>query len=229
MGVHDGHRQRVKERFRKEGLDSFNDINVLEFLLFYCVPRIDTNELAHRLLDTFGSFSGVLDAPIEELEKVKGMGSSAATFLSFVSAVSRYYHVEQGKAGKIANDLDDCAKLLVPKFMGRRDELVYLLCMDPKGKVICCRLIGEGTVCSTNISVRKVAEVALAVNATSVILAHNHPNGLAVPSVEDVQTTLLIAKSLKALDIALVDHIVVAGDKYASMVGSKMLRPEDLG
>ena len=228
MGVHDGHRQRVKDRFRKEGLEGFHDINVLEMLLFYCIPRIDTNEIAHRLLNHFGSFPGVLDAPVEELEKVEGMGASAATFLSFVSAVSRYYHDEQSKECKIPGNLDDLAKLVMPKFMGRRDELVYLLCQDPKGKVICCRLVGEGTVCSTNISVRKVAETALGVNATSVVLAHNHPNGLAVPSVEDVQTTIHLAKSLKALDITLVDHIVVAGNKYVSMVGAKMISPEDL-
>ena len=89
MSMHDGHRQRLKNRFREEGLDHFDEHQVLELLLFYCIPRIDTNELAHRLLERFGSLANVLEAKAEELEKVPGIGSNAATFLNLVTAVER--------------------------------------------------------------------------------------------------------------------------------------------
>ena len=84
MSVHDGHRQRLKERFCKEGLDNFDEHQVLELLLFYCIPRMDTNPIAHALLNRFGRLAQVLEAPVEELEKVPGIGHNAAVFLSLI-------------------------------------------------------------------------------------------------------------------------------------------------
>ena len=218
--IHKGHRQRMKERFLQEGLDHFTDIQVLELLLFYCVPRQDTNPLAHRLLQHFGSFAQVLDAPVEELAKVPGIGESAATFLHLIPEASRYYQVDQASHVVILPTLEKCARYMVPFFYGRRVETVFLLCLDAKCKVICCKEVGEGCVNSASISTRKIVETALGVNATSVVLAHNHPSGVAIPSGEDIQTTQRIAAALHCVDIQLVDHIVVADDDYISMAQS---------
>lgn len=220
MSTHDGHRQRLKKLFLKEGLDNFYDYQALELLLYYCIPRKDTNPIAHSLIDTFGSLSQVLEAPVEELMRVEGVGEHAATFLHLVTEVGRYYLVNRGSQVKILPTIEDCAKYMLPYFFGRRNETVFLLCLDAKCKVLCCRELGEGTVNSAAISVRKIMETALTVNATTVVLAHNHPSGIAVPSGDDIQTTRRIAAALSAVEIHLADHIVVADDDYVSMVQS---------
>ena len=220
MSIHDGHRQRLKELFRKEGLDNFYDYQALELLLYYCIPRKDTNPIAHALLDRFGTLAQVLEAPVEELMAVEGVGENAATFLHLVTEIGRYYLVNRAEQVKVLPTLEDCARYLIPRFYGRRNEMVYLLCLDAKCKVLCCKELGEGVVNSTHISVRKIMEMALAVNATTVVLAHNHPSGVAIPSADDIQTTRRVAAALSAVDIHLADHIVVAEDDYVSMVQS---------
>lgn len=220
MSIHDGHRQRLKELFRKEGLDNFYDYQALELLLYYCIPRKDTNPIAHALLDRFGTLAQVLEAPVEELMTVEGVGENAATYLHLVTEIGRYYLVNRAEQVKVLPTLEDCARYLIPRFYGRRNEMVYLLCLDAKCKVLCCKELGEGVVNSTHISVRKIMETALAVNATTVVLAHNHPSGVAIPSADDIQTTRRVAAALSAVDIHLADHIVVAEDDYVSMVQS---------
>ena len=220
MSIHDGHRQRLKERFLEEGLDHFTEIQVLELLLFYAIPRKDTNPIAHALLDRFGTLSQVLDAPVAELCKVPGVGENAATLLCLATSVGRYYLVNRISQTEILPTLDACADYLVPHFYGRNVETVFLLCLDAKCKVICCKEVGEGGVNSAGVSVRKIVETALAANATSVVLAHNHPSGVAIPSREDELTTQKIAVALRAVDIHLTDHIVVGDDDYVSMAQS---------
>ena len=218
--IHKGHRERLKQRFLEEGLDNFTEIQVLELLLFYAIPRSDTNPLAHALLEHFGSLSQVLEADVEELKKVPGIGDHAATLLALVIDLCRYYQVTCAQQTEILTTLDACGKYLVPRFFGRTRETVFLLCLDAKCKVLCCKEIGEGSVNTAAISVRKVVETALSANATTVILAHNHPSGIAVPSNEDIQTTQRIAAALSAVEIHLADHIVVADGDYVSMVQS---------
>ena len=188
--IHKGHRERLKQRFLEEGLDNFTEIQVLELLLFFAIPVKDTNPLAHSLLDHFGSLSRVLEADVEDLKKVPGIKDHAATLLALVIDLCRYYQVNCAQETDILTTLDACGKYLVPRFFGRTKESVFLLCLDAKCKVLCCKEIGEGSVNTAAISVRKVVETALAANATTVVLAHNHPSGIAVPSNEDVQTFL---------------------------------------
>ena len=228
MSIHDGHRQRLKERFRREGLDNFDELYVLELLLFYCVPRSDTNPLAHKLLNSFGSLTAVLEASPEELEKINGIGKNVSTFLSLITQVGRYYQVKRSDPGDILQTIEQCGQYLVPYFYGRDNETVFMLCLDAKCKVICCKKVGEGSVNSANVPVRRVVEIALGANATTVVLAHNHPRGLAIPSADDIQTTLRIATALEAVDIFLADHIVVSRDDYVSIVQSGYYKPQDL-
>ena len=226
MSIHDGHRQRMKERFLSEGLDNFNDIQVLELLLFYAVPRQDTNPIAHALLDRFGTLAQVLETPVSELEKVKGVGHNAAVLLSLSTELGRRYQVSRMMQTRILTSVEECGEYLVPYFFGRRNETVFILCLDAKCKVLGCVEVGEGSVNSAGVPVRRIVETALAYNATTVILAHNHPSGLALPSGEDIQTTHRVAAALNAVEISLADHIVVADDDFVSIVQSGYYRPE---
>ena len=225
--VHGGHRERLKNRFLKEGLEHFDEHQVLELLLFYCIPRQDTNPIAHALLEHFGSLSQVMEAPPSELKKVAGMGEASATFLSLLNAFDRYYQVNQASSLVILNTLEQCGRYLMPFFYGRRNETVYLLCLDAKCKVLCCKEVGEGSVNSAAVPIRRVVEMALGANATSVVLAHNHPSGLAVPSDEDQLTTRQLAIALAAVDITLVDHMIMADDEFVSLRQSGRYNPDD--
>lgn len=225
MSIHDGHRQRLKSRFRREGLDGFDEINVLELLLFYAIPQKDTNPLAHRLLDHFGSLAQVMEAPAEELEKVPGIGANAATLVTLTTALARYYMVNRTAQNTVLTSTEACGDYLLPNFVGRRNETVFLLCLDAKCKVLGCKEVGEGSVNSASVPIRRIVEMALGMNATTVVLAHNHPSGLALPSGDDVQTTRRLAAALDGVDITLADHIIVADDDYVSLAQSGMYQP----
>lgn len=219
-GTHKGHRERLKKRFVEQGLDNFTDIQALELLLFYAIPQRDTNPLAHALLEHFGSLSQVLEASVEELKKVPGISDHAATLITLVVELGRFYQVDAAQRMERLTTLDACGEYMVPYFFGRSRETVFLLCLDAKCKVLCCKEIGEGSVNSASVSVRKVVETALSANATTVVLAHNHPSGVALPSGEDMETTKRVAVALNAVEIQLADHIVVAEGDYVSMAQS---------
>ena len=223
MTMHEGHRQRLKERFRLEGLDNFNEVQVLELLLFYCIPRVDTNPLAHRLLERFGSLAQVLEAPAAELERVEGMGRNASTFLSLTTAVGRYYWVNRTSQNTILETTEKCGYYLCSHFYGRRNETVFLLCLDAKCKLLCCREIGEGSVNSAAIPIRRIVETALAANATSVVLAHNHPSGIALPSTDDYIATDRARAALETIGVVLMDHIILADGDFVSLAESGYL------
>ena len=223
--IHNGHRQRMKDRFLAEGLENFNDINTLELLLFYCVPRKDTNPLAHRLLDHFGKLHQVLEAPFEELMKVEGVNPNIATYLAMIHATGRYCAKNRTEEVKILRNITQCGEFLLPYFHALQKETVYLLCLDAKCKVLGCKKVGEGSVNSASISIRKIVETALGANAVSVVLAHNHPSGLAIPSPEDIQTTKRLGHALHAVEVVLVDHLVVADDEFVSIAQSGKYSP----
>ncbi|HIQ67590.1 MAG TPA: DNA repair protein RadC [Candidatus Faecousia excrementigallinarum] len=225
MAVHDGHRERLKERFRTEGLDGFTEVQVLELLLFYSVPRKDTNEIAHALLEKFGTLAQVLDANPADLEKVPGMGSSSALFLKLLSAAGRRYQISRTESASILRTVEQCGAYLQPRFFGRKHEAVFLLCMDAKCKVLACKQVGEGSVNSAGVPIRRVVETALSANATMVVLAHNHPSGLALPSADDIQTTKRLAVALDTVEITLIDHLVFSDDDYVSMAQSGYYKP----
>ena len=224
MSVHGGHRQRLKERFLKQGLDGFTEVQMLELLLFYAIPQKDTNPLAHLLIDRFGSLAKVMEAPPETLMQVDGIKDHAATLIKITQAMCRAYDVSKRGKVEFVETISDCGDYLKPYFVNRRYEMVYILCLDSKLKVLDCLMVGEGSINSANVPVRRVVETALNTGATSVVLAHNHPSGFAMPSAEDVQTTRRIAAALSAVEITLVDHIIFGdnGDEldYITLVQS---------
>jgi len=227
MSIHAGHRQRLKERFLKDGLDNFEEHQVLELLLFYGIPQRDTNEIAHELIRKFGSLSRVLEATPEELSQVKYVGDNVTTLFKLITAVARYYQVSCAMREEILPTIEACGRYLVPFFYQRPYETVFLLCLDAKCKVLCCEKVGEGGINSAGVPVRRIVELALKSNATAVILAHNHPSGLAIPSGEDVQTTCRVAMALDAVEISLVDHIIVADQDWVSLAQSGLYRADE--
>lgn len=220
---HKGHRDRLRKKFLTHGLDVLQDHEVLELLLFYAIPRMDTNELARKLLDHFGTISAVLEAPLAELKEVGGIGDNAAVLLRLITPLSRRYQLSRNEKGICLPTTQACGDYLLPYFFGATEEMVYLLCMDAKCKVLTCRLLHSGSVNSASVPQRKAAEIALSCNASSVVLAHNHPSGLALPSKADVDTTMQLKFTLEALEIKLIDHIIVAENDFVSMADNGML------
>ena len=225
MSEHEGQRKRLKDRFRREGLDHFEEVHALELLLFYCMGRKDTAPLARRLLEHFGSFTAVLEASTEELQKVEGVGEHISTYLTLVNQAGRYYQMKRSAPGQILRTVDQCGRYLLPRFQGLKHETVFLLCLDAKCKMLCCRKVGEGSVNSASIPVPRIVEIALNAGASTVVLAHNHPSGLAIPSPEDIVTTKRVAQALETVEVILADHLVVAGDDYVSIVQSQYYTP----
>lgn len=218
--IHKDHRKRLKERFLAQGLGGFTETQALELLLFYAIPQRDTNPIAHALLERFGSLAQVLDAAPEELEKIPGISAHSAALLALVKEMGRQYEVSRNRNVKILDSIDRIGMYLVPYFYGRKQEAVFLLCLDAKCKVLSCRQVGEGGINSASVSPRRVVEAALAAGATTVVLAHNHPSGVAVPSREDLLTTRRVAAALAAVEIHLADHVVVADGDFVSMAQS---------
>lgn len=224
--LHGGHRERLKHRFDQQGLDGFEPHTVLELLLFYALPRVDTNVIAHRLIGRFGSLSKVLEAPKEELVKVKGVGENAATLIKLIPELSRYYLDEKNNPGIMLDSTTKAGEFVRTKFIGRANEITYLVCLDSKGKVIYSEKIADGTVTTTSVQIRTIVEVITRVNAVSIILAHNHPAGFALPSSADLAITKRIQEALKALGVELLDHIIVgeAAADYVSLRDSGYLK-----
>ena len=224
MGTHDGHRQRMKTEFLARP-DSFPDHKLLELLLFYANPRADTNPLAHELLDRFGSLAGVLDASVEELHKVKGVGEHAAVLFKAAKELSGRYLAARTRVDGLVRGSRDYYPLLRPYFFGARNERLCLLCLDGKGKVLGIRQLAEGNVNAVNITTRLIAEAALALNASAVVLAHNHVSGIAFPSGDDIATTETLAPFLARLGVELSDHLIFVDDDMVSLRDSGFYKP----
>ena len=217
MGIHDGHRQRMKTRFLEHGLDNFDDVNALELMLFYAQPRQDTNATAHALLERFGSLSAVLEASPRDLIAVSGVGESAAVLLRLIPEISRRYMVEKSDSTDPVDTPTAAGRYFLPRFMYETEEVVLALLLDARKRPLLCRELSRGTVDAAEISARKLAELCLERKASGVILAHNHLSGVALPSAEDYQVTIQIQKALEAVNVELRDHIVLADGDYVSM------------
>ena len=217
QGAHEGHRERLKQRCLDEGLDNFCDHQVLELLLFYALPYQDTNELAHRLLDTFGSFSGVLNADYSELLRVKGVGRHTAALLAFMPDLLRRYQMDQFGPRPNLRNLSQAGEYCCAMFLGHSYESFYMLCLDLQGNLNRAALIGEGTINNVPVYPRIAVETALRHRAAAVILAHNHPGGSPQPSREDIVLTEKITQALATINVPVLDHLIVAGGQYISL------------
>jgi DNA repair protein RadC len=218
--LHGDHRKRVRERFMKSGLAGFPDHNVLEFVLFYSQPYGDTNETAHRLLETFGSLSSVLDAPYEELVKVKGVGSYTAVFLTMLPQLAKRYFSDMIPDRVTFTDRKSLLDYIRAEYISETSETAKLLCFNNGGLLINCCKVSIGSKNSVSIDRRTLLETAFRNSASSVILTHNHPNGMAVPSQNDIVTTKEVFRLFSDVNIRMLDHVIVSGNDLFSMAES---------
>lgn len=216
--MHKDHRKHTKDRFLSEGLDSFEPHNVLELLLFYSIPQKDTNETAHMLINRFGSLSAVFDAPYDDLLTVPGISEHSATLIKLIPAISRRYAMEKNSNVTKLSSIEDIGKYLVARYLGVTEETVLLLLLDNKFGLIDCVKVHEGSVNSSAITMRKLIETALFKRASMVVLAHNHPSGVALPSSDDLFTTQQVKRAFDLVEIGMLAHIIVAGDTFTNIL-----------
>lgn len=215
--IHTGHRKRAKSEFLARGLEGMPDHKVLELLLFYAIPQGDVNPLAHELMTHFGSLSAVFNATHEQLTAVKGVGDNTATLIRLVTAIGGRYLQDRVDMSGIFTESWQFRELLAPYFFGARNEMAYLVCLDGKHKLICCKKLSEGDASSTAVTARTIAAAALESQATLVVLAHNHISGIALPSTDDKITTQHIYKVLDSVGVRLYDHYIVVDGDMVSM------------
>lgn len=221
--LHSKHRERVRARYLKDGIDGLEPHQVLELILFYAIPRKDTNELAHILLDKFGSLSNVFEAPCKELMKVEGIGEQAAIFLNMISQLKRRYEEDKLNPKMVLRNIESAANYCKSLFFGRIYECFFLICLNSQNRIIHTEKISEGTLDETPVYPRNVVRTALQNNAFSVILTHNHPGGSLTPSEADINTTKTIKNALGMINIELRDHIIVSNENYLSFEEEKLL------
>ena len=217
--VHDGHRARMRDKIRKGGLGSFQQHEILEYLLFSFVPRKDTNEIAHALIDKFSSLSGVLNASEEDLEKVSGMTQNAALFLATLPDVFRAYVDGVNSDGANRQDLSGRGKarnFMCARLFGLNQEHVCVAALDAHDKLIKCEIIEQGSGDSVRLDVRKIVDFALKTGASAILIAHNHPSGDPTASVQDKILTDELMRLGATLGVEVLDHLIVAGDKWTS-------------
>jgi DNA repair protein RadC len=215
---HEGHRERLRERYDRSGMEDFAPHEVLELLLTYTIPRIDVHPLAHALIEKFGSVAGVLDATEQDLREIKGIGPKTARFLKMFPQVFRHYQLS-GYSDK--ETYDTVAKLgdyLRTLYTGVTVERVYLLLLDNSLRIQDSIPLGEGSVNCSSVTVRTIAEHALRGNAAAVVLAHNHPRGLAIPSGADLEVTQTVECALETIGVPLLEHLIVTENSYAPIL-----------
>jgi len=215
--IHKGHRARQKDKFLEHGLDSFTDVEAIELLLYYAIPRRDTNELAHVLLDRFRSFRGVLEADAADLCAVPGVGENAAGLLRLVTALNQRYLRTAPARGLLLADSAAVSAYLIPKFAYCKEEIALLLTLDSASRLIHCHYLTEGLSNKVMLSSRDIMDCVLRDDAAKVILAHNHVSGVALPSNSDIVTTNRIGAALALISVELVDHLIVCDDECVSM------------
>lgn len=225
--MHEGHRERLKNRFLKEGLDHFEPHQVLELILFFSIPRKDTNETAHALLDKFGSLSGIMEADVGDIASVPGVGNNSAVLLSLIPQISRIYFKDKWGNKPVLNSSSKAGEYALSLFTGRLMEVFFVICLDTQNRVNFPALVHEGTINEAPVYPRIIVEAALRHQAASVILAHNHPGGSLKPSNADMAVTKKIISALDAIDIHVVDHIIVAGDQYTSFAEKGILNTQE--
>ena len=216
--LHEGHRDRLRNKFLLNGFQGFDPHNILELLLFYSIPRKDTNEIAHNLLNHFGSLKKVFDANFEDLIKVNGISKNSATLIKMVPKIVQQYMTETSAEDNIFDSADKIGRFFVNKYLGEKNEIVYAMLLNNKFELLSVVLVHEGSVNSVSVSSRKILDAVVMHNASMVVLAHNHPDGFAYPSQEDINTTANLSALFKPLNVEIIEHFVVSGTTYVPVV-----------
>ncbi len=223
--VHECHRQRLKTSFRKDGLKTFHEHNVLEMLLFYAIPRKDTNEIAHYLINEFGSFAAVFDAPLEALQKIDGVGLEAATLIKFIPELFKFYETNKYEDKPLILDSVTAIKYLAGHFIAVQNEIFVVMFLDGRGGLIKTSVMSQGTDTMVKTDFGALLKSAILLDAKALVIAHNHPSGFAVPSKEDILMTEKLSGLCKTLDIVLCEHVIFSGAETCLLSKSKGLKP----
>lgn len=224
--IHRNHRERLRQRYISGGIESFADHEVLELLLFYALPRVDTNELSHRLIEHFGSVRKVLQAPIEELSSVYGLNTASSTLLKLVGDLCVRSKTAE-KSIKVLDNYDEVGKMLVNEFSVDSAERVVLILLDSKFRLIHETTISEGDFSSARINMRTIVHMAMLKNAAKIILAHNHPDGNPNPSLSDKAMTISVDNMLSQVGVELVEHYIIADEVYIGLRNASVISGED--
>ena len=220
MGIHDGHRERLQQHFREKGIDGFTTVTTLEFLLQFAIPRRDTNPIAHALLDKFGSLHGVFSAKAEELCDVPGVGPRVADLITLIPQIMRKSAVDSAAERDRLPDRDAVIAYLQPRFLYEQEEIAILLCLDPQQRVIKCVEVARGVVDGVKLDIRQILVLALEMKSSSVVLAHNHPDGPKYNSREDDMATRELLRVLHTVSIYFQDHLIFTPEGCFSYRGS---------
>lgn len=226
--VHALHRTRMRDRVKTQGFEGLADHEMLEMLLYYALPRKDTNVLAHRLLARFGCYHRVFEATMDELKAVEGIGEPTALFIRMLGAHEKRSAQDRRDFAMKNVSLDTTAHIkeyLMPLFYGERDEVAMLVCVDSRCRAVSCEILSSGTVDQTEVSCRKIIKIALRNHAAGVILAHNHPRGCASPSSDDIHATEVLQTKLMDLEIQLYEHMIIADEECTPIIAGGFCSP----
>lgn len=216
--VHKSHRERVRQKFSEVGFEGWREHEILEMMLFYVMPRIDTNPIAHRLIEEFGSLAGVLEAQHSALTKVSGIGSETATYICALGKLQSEYGKSKWEREKVIFASSATAGRYCVDYIGNEtEEVLGVVCLDTAYSVKNRKIISRGMIDRVDVNIRRIVETAFASSAKFLVLCHNHPSGGCIPSQQDIDVTNSIVSALKPLDIELCDHIVVGGGGFTSM------------
>lgn len=230
--MHKGHRERLREKYKRNGLDAFADHEVLELLLFYANKRSDTNETAHRLINRFGSLTGVLEASYEDLKEIPEVGDVAATLITLIPQLFNRYSLDKAKKIRYVKTSEEALEFFAPKFYGLAEERVGVLSVDSQNKINNFSFVTEGGASLAEVDIRQILQIAIRSSAYNVIIAHNHPGGVAAPSKSDIQSTQALIEAFNAVGVRLADHMILTDEegfsmanhpKFASMFSGKQI------
>ncbi len=219
-GPHQGHRKRLKSRFLSSGLKDFEDHNIMELLLFYALPYKDTNELAHRIINHFGSIEKAFDAEFDKLCEVEGVGENIATLIKLVPEISKFYLKLKKQDRSRFNNIEEIAEFLQEQYVFDDREAFSILCLDGSGGFLGFEKMSAGTANLTEVSIVKAIEIAVRNNSACVVISHNHPGGTLNPSSEDIITTRRLLDAFKAVHIEVKDHVIVTKNSFLSLINT---------
>lgn len=224
-GIHDKHRERVRKEFLSRGFNENTPVHkILEMLLFYSIPRKDTNELAHKLINHFGSYSALLEADASELMKVDGVGENTAALIKLILPLAGAYERQKAAKNKKFDNTDQIYEYLRKRYYGITNEAFSVLSFDSAGRISGFDFLSSGDVASVGVTSRMVMETVLKHKASSVIIAHNHPGGVLLPSKDDVTVTQMLINALSQVNIRITDHLIICDDDYISFNQSANLK-----
>jgi DNA repair protein RadC len=209
MNLHEGHRKRLQNRYKTGGADGLSDHNLLELLLFYSIPRVDTNETAHRLLNRFGTLDGVFKADIDSIAAVNGIGEKSALHIKLIFDIYNRISFQRAAVKKNMRDIENVRKYLVEKMRPYSNEVMMILMLNLSGELIDSKIISEGTKDRVGFDIRKIVEPAFACGASSIIIAHSHPDGKLEPSYQDISATSKMMSNLNSLGLVMIEHYIV--------------------